>query len=68
MMRCAECRTDPALIVAYEPLGLVADLQGLLAAASRDGAPLADVTAVRGPPCAYAPGVAGNTAPLGWTG
>ena|SRR6266849_1423920 len=32
------------------------------------GAPLADVTAMRGTPCAFAPGVAGNTAPLGWTG
>jgi hypothetical protein len=38
--------------------------QGWTRPAGRDGAPLADVTAVRGPPCAFAPGVAGHTAPL----
>ena len=32
--------------------------------AGRDGAPLADVTSVRGTPCAFAPGVAGHTALL----
>jgi hypothetical protein len=38
--------------------------QGWTRPAGRDGAPLADVTAVRGTPCAFAPGVAGHTAPL----
>ena len=36
--------------------------QGWTRPAGRDGAPLADVTAVRGTPCAFAPGVAGHTA------
>ena len=38
--------------------------QGWTRPAGRDGVPLADVTAVRGAPCAFAPGVAGRTAPL----
>jgi hypothetical protein len=38
--------------------------QGWTRPAGRDGAPLADVTAVRGTPCAFAAGVAGHTAPL----
>jgi hypothetical protein len=38
--------------------------QGWTRPAGRAGAPLADVTAVRGTPCAFAPGVAGHTAPL----
>ena len=37
--------------------------QGWTRSAGRDGAPLADVTAVRGTPCAFAPGVAGHAAP-----
>ncbi len=36
--------------------------QGWTRPAGRDGAPLADVTAVRGTPCAFAPGVAGHAA------
>ena len=38
--------------------------QGWTRPAGRDGAPGADVTAVRGTPCAFAPGVAGHTTPL----
>jgi hypothetical protein len=38
--------------------------QGWTRPAGRDGAPLADVIAVRGTPCAFAPGVAGHGAPL----
>src|ERR1700731_3422477 len=38
--------------------------QGWTRPAGRDGAPLADVTAVRGTPCAFAPGVAVNTCPV----
>jgi hypothetical protein len=38
--------------------------QGWTRPAGRDGAPLADVTAVRGTPCAFAPGVAVALAPL----
>src|SRR5256885_1893066 len=42
--------------------GSRSERQGWTRPAGRDGAPLADVTAVRGTPCAFAPGVAGYTA------
>ena len=57
-------RTNEETILATAEWREQIEATRLDAARGPDGAPLADVTAVRGTPCAFAPGVAGHTAPL----